>query len=294
MTIDIDRLLNWQFGECVQTYNVRDTMFYALSIGIGGEPQNQSQLKFVYEDRLVALPTLPMILGWPGLWFSDPATGIDASAVVNAAQALVVQAPVPVAGTIRSQTRIVNVFDRGAGRGALIHLERQIRDHTRDCLIATVRSSLLCRRDGGFGGPPEPHGPITAIPDREPDHVVELPTLPQAHLLYRLNGDFHPLHVDPDAARSAGFSGPLLHGLATFGIAGYALLKTICHHQPERLRAIGMRFSAPFFPGETLAVELWRHGTEVSFRAWARERNVKVLDRGFASVDVSSDTTIGN
>jgi acyl dehydratase len=237
-----------------------------------------------------------MILGWPGLWFTDPGTGIDASAVVNLGQELILHAAVPTAGTVRSQTRIVNVFDRGAQRGALVQLERLIRDHASGQPIATVRTSLLCRNNGGFGGVAEPRRLSGATPDRVPDHRVQLPTLPQAHLLYRLNGDYHPLHADPDFARSAGFPGPILHGLATFAVASHALLKTVCHDQPERLLEIRARFSAPFLPGETLAVDIWQDGAVLNFCGWSVQRACKVLDKGHAlvadsGVAVSRDRT---
>ncbi|MFM8556165.1 MAG: MaoC/PaaZ C-terminal domain-containing protein [Betaproteobacteria bacterium] len=287
MTINADQLLNWTFEECIQTFTVRDTLFYALSLGVGSDPYNRSHLKFVYEEGLVALPTLPMILGWPGLWFSDPATGIDASAVVNVGQTLIVHSPCPVAATVSAQTRIVAVYDRGAGRGALVHLERLIRDQRTQGPIATVRSALLCRNDGGFGGIAEPARSYEALPARAPDQRVERATLAQAHLLYRLNGDRHPLHVNPDFARSAGFSGPILHGLATFGMVGHALVQAVCGDQPERRRELRARFSAPFFPGETLSIELWQDGARVMFNAWSRERRCKVLDQGYALVALS-------
>lgn len=285
MTIDTHRLLNWPFEERVQTYTERDTMLYALSVGLGSDPLDRSQLKFVYERDLVALPTMAMILGWPGLWFSDPATGIDAANVVNGGQDLILHAPIPAAGKVRSQTRVTGLIDRGSGRGAIIHLERLVADQASGSRMATVSTTLVCRNDGGFGGPTGAAPSAPAIPEREPDHVVDLPSLPQAHLLYRLNGDHHPLHADPEFARSVGFARPILHGLGTFGIAGHALLKAVCGYEPRRLVGMGARFSAPFFPGETLSVELWQDGSKLTYRAWVRARNAKVLDSGHATLD---------
>ena len=289
--IDTNRLLNWAFDERVQTYTERDTILYALSVGLGGDPLDPSQLKFVYERDLAALPTMAMILGWPGLWFSDPATGIDAANVVNGGQELVLHAPIPVSGTVRSQTRVTGLIDRGAGRGAIIQLERMITDQANGTHMATVRTTLICRNDGGFDGPTGEAPAAPKFPERQPDHVVELPTLLQAHLLYRLNGDHHPLHVDPAFARSVGFARPILHGLGTFGVAGHALLKAACGYEPRRLTAMGARFSAPFYPGETLSVEIWQDGSKLVYRAWVRARNAKVLDSGHATVDVSSATS---
>jgi acyl dehydratase len=285
--IDSNRLLNWAFEERVQTYTQRDTILYALSVGLGGDPLDPLQLKFVYERDLVALPTMAMILGWPGLWFSDPATGIDAANVVNGGQELILHAPIPVAGTVRSQTRVTGLIDRGTGRGAIIQLERVVADQASGERMATVRTTLICRNNGGFGGPAGEAPAAPVFPERQPDHVVELPTLPQAHLMYRLNGDHHPLHVDPVFARSVGFERPILHGLGTFGIAGHALLKAVCGYEPRRLRGMGARFSAPFYPGELLSVEIWQDGAKVLYRAWVRARNAKVLDSGHATIDVA-------
>ncbi len=282
--IDTNRILSWPFEERVQTYTERDSMLYALSVGLGGDPMNRSQLKFVFERDLVALPTMAMILGWPGLWFCDPATGIDAATVVNGGQDLVLHAPLPVAGTVRSQTRVTGLIDRGEGRGAIISLERTVAEQASGRRMATVSTTLVCRNNGGFGGPTGVAPPAHAIPERKPDRVIDLPTLPQAHLLYRLNGDYHPLHADPEFARSVGFARPILHGLGTFGIAGHALLKAACDYEPRRLAGMGARFSAPFFPGETLSVEIWQDGMTLAYRAWVRAREAKVLDNGHATI----------
>jgi acyl dehydratase len=111
-----------------------------------------------------------------------------------------------------------------------------------------------------------------------------LPTRPETALIYRLSGDPNPLHVDPAVAKAAGFPRPILHGLATFGIAGHAILKSLCGYDPARLKAIAGRFSAPVFPGETIRTEMWRDGTVVSFRARVVERDVIALNNGRAEI----------
>jgi acyl dehydratase len=150
--------------------------------------------------------------------------------------------------------------------------------------IATATQTTFCRGDGGFGGPPREAPPVHAIPERPPDHVCDLTTRPETALIYRLSGDPNPLHVDPAVAKAAGFPRPILHGLATFGIAGHAILKTVCGYDPARLTAIAGRFSAPVFPGDTIRTELWRDGAVVSFRARVVERDVVALNNGRAEV----------
>ena len=81
-------------------------------------------------------------------------------------------------------------------------------------------------------------------------------------------------------AKAAGYPRPILHGLATFGVAGHAILKTMCGYDPARFKSIAGRFSAPVYPGETIRTEMWRDGPVVSFRARLAERDVIVLNNG--------------
>jgi acyl dehydratase len=123
------------------------------------------------------------------------------------------------------------------------------------------------------------------LPDRPPDLVCDLPTRPEAALLYRLaGGDMNPLHADPQVAGAAGFPRPILHGLATFGVAGHAILKTLCGYDPARLASLSCRYSAPVFPGETIRTELWRDGGVVSFRARVAGRDAVALNNGRAEL----------
>jgi len=126
--------------------------------------------------------------------------------------------------------------------------------------------------------------PRAAAPETPPDRVCELKTRPEAALIYRLSGDYNPVHADPDVARAAGFERPILHGLCSFGVSGHALLKTLCGWNPARLKEIGCRFSSPVYPGETLRVEMWQRGEAVQFRTWAVQRKVVVLSHGSARI----------
>src|SRR5204862_6099359 len=120
--------------------------------------------------------------------------------------------------------------------------------------------------------------------ERAPDFVCDFATRPEAALIYRLSGDPNPLHVDPDIAKAAGFPRPILHGLATFGIAGHAILKSQCGYDSTRLKSIAGRYSAPVYPGETIRTELWREGPVVSFRARVVERDVVAVNNGRAEI----------
>jgi acyl dehydratase len=122
------------------------------------------------------------------------------------------------------------------------------------------------------------------VPEGTPDAHLDLATLPQAALIYRLSGDYNPLHADPDVAAAAGFKRPILHGLCSYGIAARAILKLCCSNDPAALAQFDLRFSAPVYPGETIRTEIWRNGAEISFRARVVERDVVVLNNGLAKL----------
>ena len=285
MAIDYQKLKNWPFKPIEHAYSAKDSILYALGLGFGADPTDRRQLDFVYEEGLKALPTMAVVLGAPGFWLKDPATGVDWKKVLHGEQGLKIHEPLPAAGTVTGVTRIDALVDKGAGKGALLYSTREIRDKSSGRLLAEVSGCGFLRGDGGFGGPatatPKPH----AIPERAPDSSSEIRTLPQAALIYRLSGDFNPLHADPEVARAGGFEKPILHGLCTYGVAGHALLKLICDYDPSRLKRMDVRFSAPVYPGETIRTEVWREGdARFAFRSLVTERNVVVLNNGYAEL----------
>ncbi len=287
MAIDYEKLMNWRFPPVRQTLSKRDCILYALGVGLGNDPLDAAQLRFVLEDRLAALPTMAVVLAYPGFWVKDPATGIDWVRVVHGEQAIMLHRPLPVEAELVGTSRVTGILDKGAGKGAVLYSERRISDAATGELYATLAMSTFCRGDGGFGGPSGPSRPPHPIPERPPDAVCDLPTLSQQALLYRLNGDYNPLHADPAVARAAGFDRPILHGLCTLGVAGHALLRSCCNYDATRMRSLALRCSAPVFPGETIRTEMWLEGSVVSFRARAVERDVVVLNNGRMEIAAS-------
>jgi len=284
MPIDYEKLLNLKISDAEQHYGARDCILYALGIGLGYDPLDEEQLAFVYEKSLKVLPTMAMVLGSPGFWTRDLDTGIDWVKLVDGERSVRLHAPLPSEGTVVGRTRVTEIVDKGPGKGALVYSERKIHDKASDALVATVTQTTFCRGDGGFGGPPRETPKPHPIPERAPDLTCDLATRPEAALLYRLSGDPNPLHVDPETAKKAGFPRPILHGLATFGVAGHALLKTLCGYDPSKLTSMAGRFSAPVFPGETIRTAIWRDGNVISFRAHAVERDVVAINNGRAEV----------
>jgi acyl dehydratase len=286
MTIQYDKLLALKIPEVEHSYGPKDCMLYALGVGLGLDPTDEQQLAFVYEKHLKVLPTMAVVLGYPGFWAKDLDTGIDWVKVVAGEHALRLHRPLPPSGTVIGRTRITEIVDKGPGKGAIIYSERTIDDKATGARIATIMQTTVARGDGGFGGPPREQRPVHPLPERAPDLVCDLPTRPEMALIYRLSADPNPLHADPAVARAAGFPRPILHGLATFGVAGHAILKSLCGYDPVRLTAIQGRFSAPVFPGETIRTELWRDSHVASFRARVVERDVIALNNGRAEIVV--------
>ncbi len=284
MPIDYDKLINWKIPEVEQQYTRRDTMLYALGVGLGADPCDANQLKFVYEQKLQALPTMAIVLGYPGPWYSHPDTGITRTHVVHGEQSFAIHRPLPVEGEITGLTKITGVVDKGKDKGALVMTENAVRDRASGNVLCTLTSTSFCRADGGFGGPSGPAKTPHPVPATPPDAVCDLPTLPQAALIYRLSGDYNPLHADPAAAQKAGYPRPILHGRCTFSVAGHAILKTCCGYDPARFRSMAGRFSSPVYPGETIRTEIWRSGSIVSFRSTVPARGVTVLNNGRAEI----------
>ena len=280
MAIVYDRLLALKIPDVERSYTERDPIFYALSLGLGQDPVNTDELPFCYEENIKVLPTFPVVAAQPGFWARELDTGIDWVKVVHGEHDLVLHEPMPARATVTSHTRVIEVIDKGPGKGALVISQRTLNDKATGSLYATITQTTFCRGDGGFGGPPrtapEPH----TLPTRAPDAVCDLVTRPEMALLYRWNADMNPLHADPAIAKAAGFPRPILHGLATFGVSGHAILKTMCGYDPGRFKSMAVRFSSPVYPGETIRTEMWRDGAIVSFRARVVERDVVVLNNG--------------
>jgi len=284
MVFDYHTLRNWPIPEIERHYTERDTILYALGIGLGQNPCDKNQLRFVLEDRLQALPSMGCVLAYPCTWFSDPATGIDFTKVVHAELGFVNHRPLPVKGTVIGKTRVTGIFDKGPAVGALLQTECQVVDQSDGLPVCSITSASMARGNGGFGGGDIQRRFALSVPDRSPDAMCDISTLPQAALLYRLSGDDNPLHADPERALAAGFQRPILHGRCSFGIAAWAIMKLACQYDPSRLQRMSARFSAPVYPGETLRTEIWQQGEQVIFRTAVKERGVLALTHGIAQV----------
>jgi acyl dehydratase len=290
MPIQPHQLLARQFADIEHSYSLRDSQLYALGLGIGEDPLHAGQLRYVYEgadgNSLRTIPTMANVLAYPGFWAREADTGIDWRRLLHAEQQVCIHAPLPPSAQVRGTNRITGLWDKGAGKGALLQQTRDICNTDTGQLLATVVQLSLLRGDGGFGpggtvgAPPSPH----AMPDGPPDYMCEFKTPVQLALIYRLSGDLNPLHADPLVAAAAGFERPILHGMALMGVAAHAVLQTILGYDDARFAGMRVRFTAPAWPGDTLRTEMWVHGNTVSLRTSAVERGVVVLNNAWVEL----------
>jgi acyl dehydratase len=290
MAIFFPDILDQKTAPRTFTYGDKDVMLYALGVGMGRDPMNETELAFVYEKGLKVIPTAATVLASAG---GRPARGADQVdqkpghrpsvinflMVVHGEQKVELHKPLPTAGTFTAQSRTIGAYDKGKDKGAVIINETVWTDEAGE-KVATLTGSTFARGDGGFGGPsdgqPEPH----EIPGRKADLSVDIETREDQALLYRLNGDRNPLHSDPESARRSGFPRPILHGLCTYGITCRAVLQAITGFDPDQILSHQARFSAPVFPGDTITVDLWKDGSVISFEARVKERGATVIKNG--------------
>jgi len=273
------------------SYVEKDVMLYALGIGMGADPMDETELAFVYERNLKVVPTAatvlastdgrlgPQALRRPADRPGHRTSEINFLMVVHGEQKVRLHRPLPISGRFTAQTSVIGAYDKGKDKGAVIVYETVWSDEAGET-VATLTSSTFARGDGGFGGPSEGQPPPHRIPQRPADLSLDFPTRPDQALLYRLNGDRNPLHSDPEVAGRAGFPRPILHGLCTYGITCRAVLQAIAGYDPEAILSHQVRFSSPVYPGETITVDLWRDGREISFEARVKSRDVTVIRNG--------------
>ena len=282
MPLNAEAIIAHRFETHEQVITDKDAMLFALSIGMGRDPLDAAELPYVFEENLQVFPTQSIVLGHPGPWMADPTFSINRQMLVHGTQRLEVLGTLRPGVPFTATSRVLELVDKGPESGGIIILERTLRDLASGAPIARIESGTFCRADGGFGGQRQLSRDFKAVPERAADADIALPTEPNQALWYRLNGDRNPLHASPAFAAGAGFPRPILHGLCTYSVAARGLMKL---EPGASLRAIECRFSKPVYPGETIRVEAWNAPGGMAFRARVDQRQVVVLDRGFAAFD---------
>lgn len=257
------------------TYDQRDVLLYAVGIGI-------TDLRFVYErhPQFAVFPTFPIRWGSAGVPV-DPALIPPSPGPLNIDAERFIErlAPLPLSGTLNVTSRLIGVHPRGKGN-AFVESESVVRDANGTACVRMVNGSFRrgVERLGDiepFEGSGQTFSVKIDVPARAPDIDVSARIADNQAHVYRLSGDYNPLHIDPDAAKFGGFDTPILHGLCTFGHCAQLLLGALAAGDAARFRRLKVRFSSPVYPGDTLRVVAWHDGPgRVVFEARVGEKVV--------------------
>lgn len=254
------------------SWSAKDVQLYHLGIGAGRPATDPDELRYTLESRLHVLPSFATVAGSgaPGVisGLSMPGVEVDLARVLHGGQTLTVHRPLPVEGTARATSRIAAVHDKG--KAAVLVLRTDVADA--DGPLWTDDARIYVRGEGGFGGDRGPSA-RTEPPAGAPDRVVERETREDQALLYRLCGDYNPLHADPEFAKAAGFERPILHGLCTYGMTLKAVVDTLLGGDVTRVRSYTTRFAGVVYPGETLRIRMWRGDGRVRVTVGAVDRD---------------------
>lgn len=249
----------------------KDIQLYHLGIGAGLPATDPDELRYTLESKLHVLPSFAAVAG-AGLkaagGLSVPGIDIDLAVVRHGGQSVEVHRPIPVTGRAVLSSRVHAVYDKG--KSAVIVLRSEAADD--DGPLWTCDSQIFAVGEGGWGGE-RGSSPRLELPERDPDQTVERTIREDQALLYRLSGDWNPLHADPEFAELAGFDRPILHGLCTYGMTLKAVADTALGGDVARIRSCSTRFAGVVFPGETLRIRMWRTPGRVQVSVAAVERD---------------------
>ena len=281
--IDVDQALGYQFPEYTSRYDERDLALYALGVGASRNPLDATDLNYVYElsEGFQALPTYAVVPAVNGILEmgrrgeTAPGFNFGLDRILHGEQYTELLRPLPTKQKLTHRSRVKAIYDKG--KGAVVVNETKTFDEEGE-LLAINEVTTFVRGAGGWGGDRGPSAEVNVPPDRAPDAVIEDKTSDSQALLYRLSGDWNPLHADPGFAGAFGYAKPILHGLCSFGYAGRHVLKAFTGGDAGRFKSIKVRFADTVFPGETLVTEMWKESeTRVVFRCKVKERDKVVI-----------------
>ena len=292
--IDVDLALGYELPALESSYTERDLALYALGVGVGSDPLDPKELQYVYEmhpDGFRALPTFAVIpainaiLEMAKQGKTAPGLNYGFDRILHGEQYTELKRPLPPSAKLTHKPRIKDIWDKG--RHAVVVTETRSYDESGEELMYN-ELTMLVRGAGGWGGERGPTGDVNVPPERAPDASTEEKISESQALLYRLSGDWNPLHADPSFAKNFGFKRPILHGLCTFGYAAHAVIKAFSNNDPRYFKSIRVRFADSVFPGETLITEMWKESdTRIVFRCRVKERDKVVINN--ASIDLYTE-----
>lgn len=280
----VDKVLNYPFPSAEVSYSERDVMLYGLGVNLGLDPMDEAELRYLYEDGLKVLPTYAMVLGHPGFWLKDPDIDLDWVKVLHAEQFLSISRPLPPSGKVKTSFRVTGITDKGPEKGCILYYEKKLSDIDTGDELSRITYGVFCRGDGGTGDHGDVPGVLQPVPDTAPDLSLRRTIDARSALIYRLSGDYNPIHASPPVAAQAGYDRPILHGLCTMGIAAHQLFEHVAGGDENRFTGMACRFSRPVFPGDTVRTDIWTQGNTARFRVTVEDRDEVVLDRGQATL----------
>ncbi len=280
MSVSYHELIHNFCAEERRSYDQAKVQLYAVGVGLGMDPLDEDQLAFVRDENLTVLPSFATVAAWDVAHTRE--LGMAWAKLIHVSQRLSLSAPLPPAAQIIVSMRCKAAFDKPDRNATLLVNEVRMVDAEGGTELALLENTYLARDFRIADTPTGKPDALPTPPTRAPDLEIETPTSPQAALIYRLLGGRAPIHIDPQIARAEGFSGPIMHGLSTFGHICHAILKGACDYQANRLRSLAADFRAPVYPGETLSTRLWFDGETVHFETRVRERDVIVIANGLA------------
>ena len=281
--IDVDTALGYEFPPQRSQYDEKDLSLYALGVGAGVTPTDDSELQYVYENApnfralpsFAVVPALAMVFDAAKRGENAPGMNYGFDRILHGEQYTEVLRPLPTSAKLTHKAKIKEIWDKG--KGAIVVMAIKTTDEDGNELFYNELSTFV-RGAGGWGGERGPSVELNVPPDRKPDAVVEEKISEGQALLYRLSGDINPLHVDPGFAKAFGFEKPILHGLCTFGFATRHVIKSFSKNDPRFFKSIKVRFSESVFPGETLVTEMWKDSDQkIIFRCKVKERDKVVI-----------------
>lgn len=281
MAINYEEIMSLEDKGLEFSYTQRDSIIYGLGIGLGKDPMDATELKYVYENGLIAFPSMAT-----NFQYKSPLllkAKLNMIMIVHGEQGVTLHQPMPASADVISDTKVVNCYDRGASKGAIIEVETNVRLKKDNSPLCTLTNKTFARGDGGFGGEDVPASIPVELNDT-PDIVHEVTTTEDQALIFRLSGDSNPLHSDPNFAKMAGYPKPILHGLCSYGVACRSIVETLCEKDSKKLKKFNVRFSSPVFPGETIVTEMWKKDDEIHFQSKVKERDKVVLKNGVCKI----------
>ncbi len=264
-------------------YGWKDVVLYALGIGAKAD-----ELDYLYEGRgPKTYPSFAVVPTFGPMFELLSRSGGNLAMVVHGAQKVALHRPIPAEGALRTTATIRAVHD--LKRFAQVLVDTSTFDDASGAPLFDTTWSIVFRGEGGFGGAPPPRPSpeeVVAVPERQADFAIEETTSKEQALLYRLNGDWNPLHADPEFAKNVGFAqGPILHGLCTYGYMVRAVVKGACGGDATKLRAFEAQFRKPVWPGDTLVTQGWKvDGERVALSVTAKDRGETVISGASARI----------